>query len=187
MSHQHLQNLREILHDLLVKAFIRPSSSEVSSPILFVAKPDGRIRMCCDYTQLNKVIKKDRYPLPLITDTLREVGKANYITKLDITAAFHRLRIREGDEWNTAFITRYGLFEWLVIPFGLSPSPASFQRYINHTLHDLLDRGVSVYVDQRCSQFNYINQVNQSTKQLRASRRLNQSSSKRRKVDSLID
>ena len=147
MSHQHLQKLREILDDLLAKGFIRPSSSEVSSPILFVAKPDGGIRMCCDYTQLNKVIKKDRYPLPLITDTLREVGKAKYITKLDITAAFHRVRIREGDEWKTAFITRYGLFEWLVTPFGLSPSPASFQRYINHTLHDLLDRGVSAYVD----------------------------------------
>ncbi|KAJ6436495.1 retrovirus polyprotein [Purpureocillium lavendulum] len=100
-----------------------------------------------DYRGLNAITKKDRYPLPLIEETLRSLSKAQWLTKLDVIAAFHKVRIEEGDEWKTAFRTRYGLYEWLVTPFGLTGAPATFQRYINHTLRELLDEFCSAYID----------------------------------------
>ena len=89
-----------------------------------------------DYRGLNEITRKDRYPLPLISETLRNVSKARWFTKLDIIAAFHKVRIAEGEEWKTAFRTRYGLYEYLVTPFGLTGAPATFQRYINWTIKD---------------------------------------------------
>jgi hypothetical protein len=96
---------------------------------------------------LNRISRKDRYPLPLIYDTLRNIGKAKWFTKLDVIAAFHKIRMREGDEWKTAFRTRYGLFEWMVTPFGLANAPSTFQKYINWALRDFLDEFCSAYVD----------------------------------------
>jgi hypothetical protein len=83
----------------------------------------------------------------LIQETLRSIGKAKWFTKLDVIAAFNKLRIAEGDEWKTAFRTQYGLYEWLVTPFGLANAPSTFQRYINWTLRDYLDEFCSAYVD----------------------------------------
>ena len=91
--------------------------------------------------------QQDRYPLPLIKETLRDIGEADWYTKVDIRSAFHRLRIREGDEWKTAFRTRFGLYEWLVTPFGLAGAPASFQRFINHILRDRLGIDTTAYMD----------------------------------------
>jgi len=96
---------------------------------------------------LNEITKKDRYPLPLINETLRSLSKARWFTKLDVISAFYKIRVKEGDEWKTAFRTRYGLFEWLVTPFGLTGAPATFQRYINDTLREFLDEFVSAYID----------------------------------------
>jgi Reverse transcriptase (RNA-dependent DNA polymerase) len=79
-----------------------------------------------DYRGLNELSVKDRYPLPLIRETLRNMGNARWFTKLDIIAAFHKIRINPGEEWKTAFRTRYGLFEWNVTPFGLTGAPATF-------------------------------------------------------------
>ncbi|XP_044718843.1 Pol [Hirsutella rhossiliensis] len=111
MSREELIVLRKTLTELLDKGFIRASSSPASAPVLF----------------------KDRYPLPLIEETLRSLSKAKWLTKLDVIAAFHKIRVEEGDEWKTAFRTRYGLYEWL--------------RYINHTLRDFLDEFCSAYID----------------------------------------
>jgi hypothetical protein len=111
MSRDELLVLRKTLTDLLDKGFIRVSSSPAAAPVLFVRKPGGGLRFCVDYRGLNRVTKKDRYPLPLIYETLRNISKAKWFTKLDVIAAFHKLRITEGDEWKTAFRTRYGLFE----------------------------------------------------------------------------
>ncbi|KAJ6436286.1 retrovirus polyprotein [Purpureocillium lavendulum] len=135
------------LTELLDKGFIRASSSPASAPVLFVRKPGGGLRFCVDYRGLNAITKKDRYPLPLIEETLRSLSKAKWLTKLDVIAAFHKVRIEEGDEWKTAFRTRYGLYEWLVTPFGLTGAPATFQRYINHTLREFLDEFCSAYID----------------------------------------
>jgi len=91
--------------------------------------------------------KEGPIPLPLIYETLQSIGRAKWFTKLDVVAAFHKIRIAEGHEWMTAFRTRYGLFEWLVTPFGLANAPSTFQRYINWALRDYLDDFCSAYVD----------------------------------------
>ena len=100
-----------------------------------------------DYRGLNAVTVKNRYPLPLISETLNRLSRAKIFTKLDIISAFNRLRIREGDEPLTAFKTRFGLFEYLVMPFGLCNGPASFQNYINDTLGEWLDDFCTAYLD----------------------------------------
>jgi hypothetical protein len=147
MSRDELLVLRKTLTELLDKEFIRVSNSPAAAPVLFVRKPGGGLRFCCDYRALNKLTRKDRYPLPLIQETLNRIGKAKWFTKIDVIAAFHKIRVKEGDEWKTAFRTRFGLFEWLVTPFGLANAPSTFQRYINYTLQEFLDDFVSAYID----------------------------------------
>ena len=146
-SPKELQVVRKWLDDNLSKGFIRESRSRSAAPLLLAAKPGGGVRICQDYRGLNNVTIKNRYPLPLIRETLDALCDAKVYTKLDIIAAFNKLRIAEGHEWKTAFITRFGLFETLVMPFGLCNAPASFQNYINHTLHDLLDKTCTAYLD----------------------------------------
>jgi transposase InsO family protein len=147
MSRDELLVLRKTLTELLSKGFIRVSNSPAAAPVLFVRKPGGGLRFCVDYRALNKLTRKDRYPLPLIYETLRNIGRAKWYTKLDVIAAFHKIRIAEGDEWMTAFRTRYGLFEWMVTPFGLANAPSTFQKYINWALRDYLDEFCSAYID----------------------------------------
>ncbi len=98
MSQDELLVLRHILIDLLEKGFIRVSNSLVAAPVLFVRKLGGGLRFYMDYRGLNKITRKDRYPLPLIYETLQNIGKAKWFTKLDIISAFHKIRMLEGDE-----------------------------------------------------------------------------------------
>lgn len=147
MSRGELLVLRKELTSLLEKGFIRVSSSPAAAPVLFAKKPGGGLRLCIDYRALNAITKKDRYPLPLIRETLNNLSKAKWFTKLDVIAAFHKIRVAPGDEWKTAFRTRFGLFEWLVTPFGMANSPSTFQRYINWTLREHLDDFCSAYLD----------------------------------------
>lgn len=147
MNREELLVLRKTLTELLDKNFIRVSNSPAASPVLLVRKPGGGIRFCVDYRGLNAVTVKDRYPLPLIHETLRNVSRAKWFTKLDVIAAFHKIRVKKGDEWKTAFRTRFGLFEYLVTPFGLTSAPSTFQRYINETLKEYLDEFASAYID----------------------------------------
>jgi hypothetical protein len=146
-SQPELRVIRKWLDDNLSKGFIRESRARCAAPLLLAAKPGGGVRICQDYRGLNNFTIKNRYPLPLIRETLDALCDAKVYTKLDIIAAFNKLRIAEGHEWKTAFITRFGLFESLVMPFGLCNAPASFQNYINHTLHDLLDKTCTAYLD----------------------------------------
>lgn len=147
MSRDELLVLRKTLTGLLDKNWIRASSSPGGAPVLFVKKPGGGLRFCVDYRALNTISERDRYPLPLIKETLRTIAKAQWVTKVDVRAAFHRLRIREGDEWKTAFRTRFGAYEYLVTPFGLAGAPAAFQRWINSVLGELLGDFCSAYMD----------------------------------------
>lgn len=147
MGRDQLLVLRKTLDDYLTKEQIRVSSSPAGAPVLFVKKPGGGLRFCVDYRALNAITKKDRYPLPLIKETLNAICKAKWFTKLDVIAAFNKIRIDPRDVQKTAFRTRYGLFEWLVMPFGLANAPSTFQRYINSVLREYLDVFVSAYID----------------------------------------
>ncbi|OWT42257.1 reverse transcriptase (RNA-dependent DNA polymerase) domain-containing protein [Pochonia chlamydosporia 170] len=147
MSEDELVVLRKFLQENLDKGFIRASTSPAASPVLFAKKPGGGLRFCVDYRALNAITIKNRYPLPLIQETLSQLSQAKYFTKLDVVAAFNRIRIKEGQEWMTAFNTRYGLFESLVMPFGLSNAPATFQARINEVLRPFLDRYCTAYID----------------------------------------
>jgi hypothetical protein len=112
-----------------------------------VKKKDGTLRLCVDLRGLNKITIKNRYPLPLPSELVDRCYKAKYFTKLDLRGAYNLIRIAEGDEWKTAFRTRYGHYEYCVMPFGLTNAPASFQALINSVLKPFLDRFTVVYLD----------------------------------------
>lgn len=147
LGEPELKTLREYLDSSLEKGWIRRSISPAGAPILFALKKDGALRLCVDYRGLNKVTVRNRTPLPLITETLDRLRRSKVFTKLDLKDAYHRIRIREGDEWKTAFRTRYGHFEYLVMPFGLTNAPATFQAYINQALVGLVDVICVIYLD----------------------------------------
>lgn len=147
LSETELTVLRAYLDTHLANGFIRPSTSPAGAPILFVPKANGTLRLCVDYRGLNNLTIKNRYPLPLVGESLDRLGRAKQYTQLDLTAAYNRIRIKEGDEWKSAFRTRYGHFEYCVMPFGLSNAPASFQSYINKALAPKLDIFCIVYLD----------------------------------------
>ena len=147
MSASELQEIRTWIEDNLSKGFIRASSSSCASPILFVKKKDGSLRLCVDYRALNDITTKDRYPLPRIEETLNQIRGARYFTRLDLRSAYNLIRIKEGDEWKTAFRTRYGLYEFLVMPFGLTNAPATCQWFVNDTLREFLDVFCVCYLD----------------------------------------
>jgi hypothetical protein len=147
LSQAELAVLREYIAKMLEKGYIRPSKSPAGAPILFAKKKDGTLRLCVDYRALNALTIKNRHPLPLIQESLDQLSEGKRFTKLDMRDAYHRVRIREGDEWKTAFRTRYGHYEYTVMPFGLANAPATFQGYMNHALSDLIDRICVVYLD----------------------------------------
>ncbi|KAL1942197.1 hypothetical protein VTO73DRAFT_6261 [Trametes versicolor] len=141
------QTLFDYIEENLRKGFIRRSTSSAASPVLFVRKKTGELRLCVDYRGLNAITKKNRYPLPLLDDLLDRVQGCKVFSVIDLKNAFNLIRIREGDEWKTAFRTHLGLFEYTVMPFGLTNAPGTFQAYIQDTLRDLLDIVCVVYID----------------------------------------
>ena len=142
-----LENLKTYIDENLRKGFIRPSTSPAGAGIFFVEKKDHSLRPCVDYRELNKVTIKNRYPLPLVPELFQRLGAAVIFTKLDLRGAYNLVRIRDGDEWKTAFRTRFGHFEYLVMPFGLCNAPATFQHFVNDIFRDYLDLFVIVYLD----------------------------------------
>ncbi len=110
-------------------------------------KKDGGLRPCIDYRSLNDLTVKFRYPLPLVPAALEQLRMAKYFTKLDLRNAYNLIRIREGDEWKTAFSTTSGHYEYLVMPYGLVNSASVFQAFVNDVFRDMLNRWVIVYID----------------------------------------
>jgi len=142
-----LEALRKFLDENIATGLLHSSSSPHGAPILFVKKKDGSLRLCVDFRGLNQITKKDRYPLPLISDLLESPSRAKIYTKIDLHSAYHLVWIASGDEWKTAFRMRYGSYEWLVMPEGLTNAPAAFQRFVNSIFADMLDICVIIYLD----------------------------------------
>ena len=132
---------------MLAEGKIVHNKSAAGAPILFVPKPDSRVQLCVNYRQLNKLTILNKYPLPLMTELPERVARATLFTKLDLTDGYHLSRIRKGDKWKTAFQTRYGHYEYKVMPFGLVNAPATFQAMMNTIIRQFLDHWVVVYLD----------------------------------------
>lgn len=139
--------MEEYIQGALSAGIIRPSSSPAGAGFFFVEKKDKTLRPCIDYRGLNDITVKNRYPLPLISSAFELLQGAHIFTKLDLRNAYHLVRIRDGDEWKTAFNTPCGHYEYLVMPFGLTNAPAVFQSMINDVLRDMLNTFVFVYLD----------------------------------------
>jgi len=148
MSPNEQAELERFIEENLRKGYIRPSKSPLSSPVFFIKKKDGTLRFVQDYRKLNEITVKNRYPLPLVPDIINRLQGAKYFTKFDVCWGYNNVRIKEGDEWKAAFATNQGLFEPLVMFFGLTNSPATFQALMNSIFSDLIAKGkVALYLD----------------------------------------
>ena len=141
------RTMDDYIKDALSTGFIRPSTSPAGAGFFFVGKKDGGLRPCIDYRGLNKITIRNRYPLPLISTAFDLLQGATIFSKLDLRNAYHLVRIRQGDEWKTAFNTPSGHYEYQVMPFGLTNAPAVFQALINDVLRDMINHFVFVYLD----------------------------------------
>jgi hypothetical protein len=142
-----LAELKTQLQDLLEKGFIRPSSSPWGCPTIFVKKKDQTLRMCVDYRPLNEVTIKNKYPLPQISILFDQLTGARVFSKIDLRSGYHQIRIRPKDIPKTTFTMWYGLFEYLVMSFGLTNAPAHFTYLMNSVFMPELDKFVVVFID----------------------------------------
>lgn len=142
-----MRTLKEYIDVNMAKGFIRASNSSARAAVLFLLKPGGEKRLCVDYRKLNDITIKDRDALPLADELRDRLQGARIFTKLDLRSAYSQIRIKEGEEWKTAFGCRCGYYEYLVMPFGLTNAPAAFQRMINDVLREFFDACCIVYLD----------------------------------------
>ena len=147
MAPVELQELRIQLQGILDKGFIKPSTSPWGAPVLFAKKKDKTLRLCIDYRQLKRVTIQNRYPLPRIDDVIDQLGGARVYYKIDLRTGYHQLRVRDTDIPKIASRTRYGHFEFRVMPFGLMNAPAAFVDLMHRIFQPYLDQLVVVFVD----------------------------------------
>ncbi|KAA0065422.1 ty3-gypsy retrotransposon protein [Cucumis melo var. makuwa] len=147
MAPAELKELKVQLQELLDKGFIRPSVSPWGAPVLFVKKKDGSMRLCIDYRELNKVTVKNRYLLPRINDLFDQLQGAIVFSKIDLRSGYHQLRIKDGDVPKTAFRSRYGHYEFIVMSFWLTNASAVFMDLMNRVFREFLDTFVIVFID----------------------------------------
>ena len=126
LSANELEVVQQHVDDMLAKGWIRPSVSPYGAPILFARKKTGELRMYVDFRSLNKQTHLDMFPIPCIHDLLDKLGKARIFSAIDLSSAYHQVRIKEGHEHKMAFLTPMGLFEYVVMPLGLTNAPATF-------------------------------------------------------------
>jgi hypothetical protein len=147
MATPELVELKEHIKELLEKGFNRPRSSLWGAPVIFVLKKDGTQRLCMDYRALNEVTIKNKYPLPRIDDLFDLLCGACVFSKINIWSGYHQLKIWEWDIPKTAFVSRYGLYEYMVMSFGLTNALAYFMYLMNKVFMEYLDKFVMVFID----------------------------------------
>nr|KYP46662.1 Retrovirus-related Pol polyprotein from transposon 17.6 [Cajanus cajan] len=147
MAPAELVELKGQLEDLLEKQLVRLSVSPWGAPVLLVKKKDGGSHLCVDYWQLNKLTIKNKYPLLRIDDLMDQLRGASVFSKIDLRSGYHQIRVKEGDIPKTAFRTRYGHYEYVVMPFGVTNAPAVFMDYMNRIFRPFLDKFVVVFID----------------------------------------
>ncbi|GJY29522.1 putative reverse transcriptase domain-containing protein [Tanacetum coccineum] len=147
LTPSEMKELSKQLKELSDKGFIRPSSSPWGALVLFVKKKDGSFRMCIDYRELNKLMVKNRYPLPRIDDLFDQLQGLSVYSKIDLRSGYHQLRVQEEDILKTAFRTRYGYYEFQVMPFGLTNAPSVFMDHMNRVCKPYLDKFIIVFID----------------------------------------
>ena len=146
LSPLELTEAKNQIQEMLEHEFIRPSDSPYGAPVLFIPKKDGSLRFCIDYRWLNKHTIQNRYPLPLPEEMLDRLGGARVFSKIDLKSGYWQMPVREQDIPKTAFRTRWGLYEFLVMPFGVTNAPSQFMNMMNDVLSDYLDDFVLVFL-----------------------------------------
>jgi hypothetical protein len=146
MTTPELAELKKHIKELLEKGFIYPSSSLWGAPVIFVLEKDGTQRLCVDYRALNEVTIKNNYPLPRIDDLFDQLCGACVFSKIDFRSGYHQLKVRECDILKTPFVSRYDLYEYTVMSFGLTKAPTYFMYLMNKVFMEYLDKFVVVFI-----------------------------------------
>jgi len=147
MAPAELVELKSQIEELLWKKFIRPSTSPWGAPVLLVKKKDGSSRLCVDYRQLNKMTIKNKYPLPRIDDLMDQLHGSSVFSKIDLRSGYHQILVKSDDVQKTAFLSRYGHYDYVVMPFSVTNALTMFMDYTNMIFRPFLDKFVVVFID----------------------------------------